>query len=163
MQHSTPPPQLHQNPRPRGFSLLEITLVIVVIGILAAIAIPRLSRGVTGSADSALTADLAMLRTAIENYTTDHSGAFPSGATIAQQLTSRTDASGNVSASSSSAPYGPYLSTLPVCPVGARSGNSAIATTDAPSVGWIYTPATGVIEPDTTTECDATGKAYNTY
>ncbi|HVS70918.1 MAG TPA: type II secretion system protein [Phycisphaerae bacterium] len=150
-----------QNPPARGFSLLELVLVVAIVAILSAIAIPRLSRGVSGSGDSALSADLAMLRTAIENYASDHAGAFPSATNFAAQITSRTDSTG--STASATAPYGPYLQTIPTCPVGARAGNSGVAAADAPAVGWLYNPATGAIAPDTTTETDATGKLYSAY
>src|SRR4051812_41540415 len=84
----------------RGFSLIELTIVIVIIGIIAAIAIPKLSQGRSAAADSAVAQNLANLRQALDLYQSEHGGAYPSGTTskVASLLTGYSDSSGtNVS------------------------------------------------------------------
>jgi prepilin-type N-terminal cleavage/methylation domain-containing protein len=61
----------------RAFSLIELVIVVVIIGIIAAIAIPRLSRGAAGAADAALIGDLAVMRSSIDLYVTEHQGLYP--------------------------------------------------------------------------------------
>ena len=66
-----------KRPTPRGFSLIELVIVVVIIGIIGAIAIPRMSRGAKGAADSAVTANLTVLRNALDLYSTEHVGVYP--------------------------------------------------------------------------------------
>ena len=57
-------------PRRRyAFSLVELVVVVVILGIVSAIAIPRLSRGSEGASEAALIGDLAVMRRAIDMYT----------------------------------------------------------------------------------------------
>ncbi len=148
-----------------GFSLLEVVIVVAIIAILAAIGVPRMSRGAKGAGDSALSGDLAVLRNAIDLYSTEHTGAFPTAAKINEQLIQYTDATGgNQAAKDGTHIYGPYLRSMPVLPVGnTRKGQKKIAAADANDVGWIYTEGTGDIRANTTTEKDETGKLYNLY
>src|SRR5215212_8137789 len=85
--------------RSSGFSLIELVIVVVIIGIIAAIAIPRLSRGSAGAADSAVSGNLAVLRSAIDLYATEHGGTYPTVGTFDSQVTQYTDTSGSFSAS----------------------------------------------------------------
>lgn len=148
----------------RGFSLIELVIVVVIIGIIAAIAIPRMSRGAAGASDSALKGNLAVLRNAIDLYATEHGGTYPAVATIVAQLTQYSDDAGATSATQTGAYiYGPYIREIPALPVGAKKGSTGIAAADGAGIGWIYTAATGTIKANTTTETDASGKAYNTY
>jgi len=147
-----------------GFSLLEVVIVVAIIAILAAIGIPRMSRGSKGANDSALSGSLSVLRNAIDLYSAEHGGSFPGATTIADQLTTYSDISGNTNASkTTSCIYGPYIRSIPPLPVGARKGETGIAASDANDVGWLYTVSSGTIMANTTTEKDDADKLYSAY
>jgi len=149
----------------RAFSLIELVIVVVIIGIIAAIAIPRMSRGATGAADSSLTANLAVLRNAIDLFQTEHNGTYPAVGTITAQLTTYSDDTGTANATKTNIfVYGPYLRAVPPLPVGAKKGSSGIAAADGAGVGWIYDATTGAITANcTSSEVDARGVKYNAY
>jgi prepilin-type N-terminal cleavage/methylation domain-containing protein len=149
----------------RGFSLLEIVIVVAIMAVLAAIAIPRMGRGSRGAGDSALGANLAVLRNAIDLYAAEHQGAYPAAATFSAQLTQYTDSSGATSATKDSTHiYGPYLRSIPPLPVGAKKTSTGVAAADADGVGWIYNASTGSIAANTAaTEKDDANKLYSDY
>ena len=70
---------------------------LVIIGVIGAIAIPRMSQGARGAADAALKADIAALSNAIEMYAAEHNGTYPTLADFEDQLTTYTDSSGSTS------------------------------------------------------------------
>jgi prepilin-type N-terminal cleavage/methylation domain-containing protein len=68
--------RMAEGKRDEGFSLIELLVVVIIIGILAAIAIP-IYIGVQNSAkDSAVQADLANAKTAVVAYYTNE-GVYP--------------------------------------------------------------------------------------
>jgi general secretion pathway protein G len=153
----------------------------VIIGIIAAIAVPRMSRGSQGASDSALGANLAVLRNAVDLYQTEHQ-AYPASATgataadLLRQLTKYTDGTGTSNATETKDaghPYGPYLRKIPPLPVGSKKGQSTvkIATSESEVAGttdeaWIYYPTTGEVKANLGTQSenkDSKGDAYNTY
>ena len=112
-----------RNRNSRGFSLIELVIVVVIMGVIAAIAIPRLSRGARTAGGSALKSNLAALRNSIELYAAEHDGNYP-GATIAAQLTQYSNFTGGTTSVTKTATevYGPYLKDIPPQPVGTNKG-----------------------------------------
>ncbi|MCA9217121.1 MAG: type II secretion system protein, partial [Planctomycetales bacterium] len=64
-------------PRKNGFTLVELIVVIMILGILATIAVPRFLETSGRALDNATRSSLAVVRNAIELYTADHNGALP--------------------------------------------------------------------------------------
>ncbi len=120
---------------PRGFSLVELVVVVVIIGLIAAIAIPRFGRASANAGDAALRADLKLLRDAIELYAADHNDTYPayrpagadalhaSSAAFERQMTWYTAPGGAAKRVPDADHYlGPYLRKMPVLPVCANKG-----------------------------------------
>jgi general secretion pathway protein G len=61
--------------RERGFTLIELMIVIAIILILLGIAAPRYDRAVLRARESKLHQDLSVMRQAIDNYTLDKEAA----------------------------------------------------------------------------------------
>jgi type IV pilus assembly protein PilA len=69
--------------RNAGFTLIELLIVIAIIGILAAIAIPNFINQTSKARDGAAKELVRAAETAAETYATDHDGAY-TGLSIAE-------------------------------------------------------------------------------
>ena len=73
-----------QKKNKKGFTLIELLIVVVIIGILAAIAIPRFSTTKEKAYLAAMKSDLKNLAAAEEAYASDNSGNYiPAGTATA--------------------------------------------------------------------------------
>ncbi|MBS0197546.1 MAG: type II secretion system protein [Planctomycetes bacterium] len=150
-----------------AFSLIELVIVVLIIGILAAIAVPKMSRGAAAAADSALQSNLATIRSALELFQTEHAGVYPALADLDNALTQYSDAGATKYGAKDTAAgviYGPYLRKVPPLPVGADRGKTSFIGSITAGNGWVYDATTGSIKancPDA--EVDARGVKYNTY
>jgi len=138
----------------KGFTLVEILIVVIILGILAAIVIPQFTEASNDARESALTSDLQTARSQLELYKVQHLDSYP-GATILDQLTKRTNASGTLMPSDGQEadyPYGPYLQKFPSNPFVSGTATNTVETgTGAPgggNAGWYYNTSTGQIWPD---------------
>ncbi|OGS12241.1 MAG: hypothetical protein A2234_10595 [Elusimicrobia bacterium RIFOXYA2_FULL_58_8] len=61
----------------KGFTLIELMIVVAIIGILAAIAIPKFADLINKSKEGATKGSLASVRSAIQVYYGDNEGWFP--------------------------------------------------------------------------------------
>lgn len=81
----------------RGFTLIELMIVIAIISILASILVPNFLRAREQAMYTACIANTKTLATALEMYATDHNSRYPKAGSISKLIPS-------------------YLKSLPLCP-----------------------------------------------
>ncbi|MFC1516185.1 prepilin-type N-terminal cleavage/methylation domain-containing protein [Thermodesulfobacteriota bacterium] len=153
-----------------GFTLIEMLIVIIILGILAMVIIPQITVSTEDAKLSTLQANLTGIRNSVETYYVQHGNVYPgvkktdgtvsasdadSATAFAAQLTQYTAFSGAVqNTKDGTYKYGPYMKggKLPGNPYddGASDvtcdydeGNITVRTADATSA-WKFYPKTGV-------------------
>ena len=115
----------------RGFTLVEILIVVIILGILAAIVIPQFTSASQDARKNSLTSQLQTLRSQIELYKLQHLDQLPSqlvgGTPSWDQLINKTDNAGTTG-TTSAYPFGPYLQSAPI---NSLNGQSAMLVVTA--------------------------------
>src|SRR5678815_5075399 len=124
--------------RKSGFTLVEILIVVIILGILAAIVIPQFTNASQDARESSLLSQLQTLRSQIELYKLQHKDKLPDLVTNWNPMTTKTDIDGTTVGALD---YGPYMQSAPTNPVNTLSnvtnGDSALAGASA-DCGFIY-------------------------
>ena len=156
-----------------GFTLIEMLVVVIILGILAMIIVPQISVSTDDARLNSLQTNLNSLRSAIEVYAAQHANRYPAtnsehdGTTPAAddaaakaafiaQLTQFTDINGRVNGTKDATyKFGPYLKTgsLPLNPFNESSdvvvdfdqGDITVArAVSGGAEGWYYFAPIGV-------------------
>ncbi len=135
-----------------GFTLVEILIVVVILGILAAIVIPQFTDASTEAKTSSLCSDLQTVRSQIELYKIQHNDVAPvpelGGATW-DLMTMYTDIDGNTNGTKTVVfKYGPYLQKVPTNPFNDKDLINIDGTIGDDAAGWEFTTATGAFHAD---------------
>ena len=124
----------------RAFTLVEVLIVVIVLGILAAIVIPQFADATSDAQLSALTTNLQTIRSQLELYKIQHGGNYPANNNFVNQMTMYTDKDGNTRATKTAVfKYGPYIQSVPVNPF---NNNSDVSNNDSANTGWYYRDGT---------------------
>ncbi|MGA2915089.1 MAG: prepilin-type N-terminal cleavage/methylation domain-containing protein [Sedimentisphaerales bacterium] len=143
----------------KGFTLVEILIVVAILGILAAIVIPHFTSASDEAKLSALASDLQTIRTQLELYKSQHNGKYAgltTGATFVAAMTGCTKADGTKVTGPGVGIFGPYLQKIPVNPFDNYNTVNTGSGDDPPNGegGWYFNTSTGAFyanDPDHTT------------
>lgn len=123
----------------KGFTLVEILIVVVILGILAAIVVPQFTNAANEARVGNIATQVSTMENQIELYAAQHNGSYPTLAELQAAWAVMID--------------GNYLKELPINPF---SNSSAVTAWDSTGVsndaiiyddgtGWLYDAATGNI------------------
>jgi len=106
----------------KGFTLIELMIVIAIIAILAAILVPNFLRARAQGQLTACTSNLKNIGTALEMYSTDNSGRYPTA--LSKLVTD-------------------YLKAVPTCPsTGQDTYTNSYSQASAPDAFTMYCKGT---------------------
>jgi prepilin-type N-terminal cleavage/methylation domain-containing protein len=145
--------QLIRRVAKKGFTLIELMIVVAIIGILAAIAIPKFADLITKSRESSVKGSLGSVRGALTIYYSDLEGTWPN--TLAVMT-------GN----------GRYLDKVPsatipaagnpVSPGHVRNDTHIAAVNDANDASWVYVNTSGLLNVNCTHK-DTKGSTWSVW
>lgn len=155
----------------KAFTLVEILIVVIILGILAAIVVPKFSTASATARASMLADDLRLIRTQVTIFKSQHSDVAPgyiglirggdaNEATLIAHMTTVTNDGAHH--------YGPYLREMPINPLNGKNSvlivpdGATLPTAGDDTCGWIYQPSTLTFMADSP-GADDSGKNFIDY
>jgi len=133
----------------KGFTLVEILIVVVILGILAAIVIPQFSEASTEAKLNSLKSNLQTMRSQVALYRIQHSDLSPAAADDLLQFTDVAGGGNSDTKDTTATPpviYGPYMQSIPNNPFNDLTtitfGTDTVSPKDD-STGWYVNTDTG--------------------
>jgi len=144
----------------KGFTLVEILIVVIILGILAAIVIPQFTSASQDARRSSMASTVQSLRSQIELYKLQHNDTVPNLTASWDPLMTVTLPDGTASTLGTAGAVGPYMQAIPTNPFLTGAAASTVTScTGTPtadgSCGFYQDLSTGKIwgaapNPDTT-------------
>ena len=124
-----------------AFTLVEILVVVVILGILALIVVPQFTSAASETRENSLKMNLFRIRQQLQIYKQQHDSQFPELAKFEAQMTKASNASGDTATPGTAGyDFGPYLRNIPPNPF--TDGNT-LGTGGVGSSDWYYNEDTG--------------------
>ena len=148
--------KLGNRSRRTGFTLVEVLIVVVILGILAATVLPQFSAAQKDAKESSLVQNLQMIRHQVSLFKFQHDGKLPAdGSTdpvaFTNQMTQKTTVAGVVDATNGN--LGPYI--IGQLPPNAYNNSRSVAVKNGALVaadydgsgthGWAFSSTTGEV------------------
>ena len=153
-----------------AFTLVEILIVVIILGILAGIVIPNITSVTDIARETNLKENLSKIRAHIQVYRNQHAE-FPTGDEFIAQMTKHSSFTGGTSDVRTDVfRFGPYLEQMPPNPI---SNLSTVRKSTNPAEafppgdldgGWWFNEVTGAFFADLKdSHADQDGIRYNQY
>ena len=138
--------------RRAAFTLVELVVVIMILGILAGVAAPKLLNTSTQATENGLRQTLSVVRDAVELYAAQNSGSLPPCTSTGADFRTALQ---------------PYLrGDFPVSPYGTTNSDikptTGASTTADNTTGWMFNTTDGTFICNTNAT-DTSGDAYSSY
>ncbi|MGE5296823.1 MAG: type II secretion system protein [Solirubrobacterales bacterium] len=142
----------------RGFTLVEILIVVVILGILAAIVIPQFTQASSEAKLNSLTSNLQSIRSQVELFKTQHDnemipapaadGTWP----LMTETSSRAGVASGTKVRDNTSVCGPYLERVPENPFNGLNTVTEVAAKAAAdgASGWCIVTGTGEVYANNT-------------
>jgi type II secretion system protein G len=137
-----------------GFTLVEILVVVVILGVLGAIVIPQFRPAATEAKTSRLCSDLQVIRAQIGLYKIQHNDNVPGSTTgvgFAEAMTQKTDVNGALDPAGK---YGPYVPKIPTNPFNDLDTIEVDGVVGGGTHAWHYSTTAGEFGADTDDHID---------
>lgn len=148
--------KLENRSRRTGFTLVEVLIVVVILGILAATVLPQFSQASKDAKESSVVQNLQMIRHQVGLFKFQHDGKLPAegttdAAAFTNQMTQKTTLAGVVDAANGN--LGPYI--IGQLPPNAYNNSRTVTVKNGALVaadydgsgghGWAYSSTTGEV------------------
>lgn len=135
-----------------AFSLIELVIVIVIIGIVAAIAVPRMGTAAVSSKVATASANLQAIRKAVDMFTAEHKGRTPNQNELGEPTNDAEPINERLlkGPGSDGVTGGPYLNEIPFNPFANANtlGAGKTFTAASGSYAWVYDTMTDIVWND---------------
>lgn len=137
----------------RGFTLIELMIVVAIIGILAAVAIPKFAQMIERAKEGATKSNLGAIRSAVSIYYGKNEGVQPTSIASNAAFVGTADSN--------------YMQELPKATATPLGNTNAVSTTASgppgtAGSGWMYQSVSGEVWANSTLT-DSKAASFTTY